>query len=338
MANQVEKLNTIAIADIEAINGLNDAAIEGINGLEFTGVVPYTGITWSTDDTIPITAGYWSVFGNKGALGITTNVSGESYQRTYEHDGSSWSTGGNTNARHSVSQTGGTQSAGVIYGGYTGSDESNVTEEYDGSSWATGNNMVTGTNGGIGGGLIQTAQLVSGGSSYNPTVRDISTTQTYNGTNWANESVASAGKNTGTSGENGSGLDSFLAASGTLNSGVTAAVQLFNQSASSWTTKTSASVAARYLGCGSDGVRIYKFGGVNNSASGGFTAANMKDMCESWVENTWTTENSMPATRSLGGGSGSLTGTGENCAVGGLNYNSSGVGVQTTSFYVSSAS
>ena len=337
MANNVAKVNGIAIASIEAINGITDANLQAFNGEEFTGFT-YSGITWSTDDTLLITASYWSAFGNKGALGITTHVDPESNQRTHEHNGSSWSTAGNTNSRHSVSQTGGTQSAGIIYGGYTGSDESNATEEYNGSSWATGNNMVTGTNGGIGGGWLQTAQLCSGGSSYNPTVRDISTTQTYDGTNWSNESVASAGKNSGTSGENGSGLDSFLAAAGALNAGVTAAAQLFNQTAGTWTTKTSASVVARYLGCGSDGVRVYKFGGVNNSASGGFTAANMKNMCESWVENTWTTESSMPATKSLGGGSGTQTGTGENCAPGGIDYNSSGVSSQKNTFYVSSAS
>ena len=38
MANQVEKVNNIAIADIEKFNGKTDDNIEKINGLEFTGV------------------------------------------------------------------------------------------------------------------------------------------------------------------------------------------------------------------------------------------------------------------------------------------------------------
>ena len=40
MANQIEKVNTIAIADIEAINTITDDNLQALNTLEFTGVVP----------------------------------------------------------------------------------------------------------------------------------------------------------------------------------------------------------------------------------------------------------------------------------------------------------
>ena len=40
MANAVEKVNTIAIADIEAINTITDANLQALNTLEFTGVAP----------------------------------------------------------------------------------------------------------------------------------------------------------------------------------------------------------------------------------------------------------------------------------------------------------
>jgi len=40
MANEVEKLNTIEIADIEKVNNLSDDDIEKINTLEFTGFTP----------------------------------------------------------------------------------------------------------------------------------------------------------------------------------------------------------------------------------------------------------------------------------------------------------
>jgi len=338
-------INSVVIGSIAAINSVAIASIQAMNGVALTGVggggSAYAGITWAADDTLLNAYGMFSVMGKKGALGIIGHDQSasptENYMRTAEHDGSSWSTSGNTNARHGVSQTGGTQTAGVTYGGYTGSDESNVTEEYNGSTWATGNNMVQGTNGGIGGGWLQTAQLCSGGSSYNPTVRDISTTQTYDGTNWSNESVSSQGRNTGTSGENGSGLDSFLAASGSYDAGTTTDSQLFNQTAGTWTSKASASVKARYLGCGSDGTRVYKIGGVDPSASGGWILSNMKDVVESWVENSWTTENSLPASRQYGGGSGTQAGTGENCAPGGVQYDSGGTSSNKDSFYVSSA-
>ena len=107
MANQVEKLNTIAIANIEAINGLNDTAIEAINGLEFTGVIPYTGITWSTDDVLPADVGAGV---KMGVIGATAILNG-STKATYEHDGSSWSTTGSCSVEHQVAGGGGTQSA-----------------------------------------------------------------------------------------------------------------------------------------------------------------------------------------------------------------------------------
>ena len=40
MANATEKVNTIAIASIEAINGITDGNLQALNGLEFTGYNP----------------------------------------------------------------------------------------------------------------------------------------------------------------------------------------------------------------------------------------------------------------------------------------------------------
>ena len=51
MANEIEKLNTIAIADIEKINGKDDDDIQAFNSFEFTGVIPYGGLTWNAGDT-----------------------------------------------------------------------------------------------------------------------------------------------------------------------------------------------------------------------------------------------------------------------------------------------
>ena len=39
MANEIEKVNTIAIADIEKVSGRTDDNIEKLSGLEFTGFV-----------------------------------------------------------------------------------------------------------------------------------------------------------------------------------------------------------------------------------------------------------------------------------------------------------
>ena len=67
MANAVEKVNTIAIADIEAINTITDANLQALNTLEFTGVAPdaHTLIsthTASASASLDITSGIDSTY------------------------------------------------------------------------------------------------------------------------------------------------------------------------------------------------------------------------------------------------------------------------------------
>jgi len=67
MANEIEKLNSIAIADIEKFNSKTDDNIEKINGFEFTGVLPeaHTLISTSTasnQTTLDITSGIDSTY------------------------------------------------------------------------------------------------------------------------------------------------------------------------------------------------------------------------------------------------------------------------------------
>ena len=337
MANNVVKVNGIAIANIAKLNGITDANLAKLNGEEFTGFT-YSGITWSTDDTTPVSFSGGIHMGIIGADAIVNcndkNATG--YKATYEHDGSSWSTTGNCAGTHGVGAGGGTQTAGVIFNGWddVGGDESNVTEEYNGSTWATGNNTVEGSAYCSGGGSVQTAQLVTGGSKYSPTVRDLSMTQTYNGTNWANESVASSGQGPGSSGESGGGgLDAFLLAGGALEaSGTQSATQLFDQSAGTWTSKASAGTAARYTGSSTDGTRVYKIGGWGGDLSPSFTTS---VVVESWVENSWTTESVLTAARNQSGaGTGGLeSAAGRASAIGG-----NGTSGATNTYYISAAS
>ena len=67
MANAVEKVNTIAIADIEAINKITDANLQALNTLEFTSVAPdaHTLIsthTASASSSLDITSGIDSTY------------------------------------------------------------------------------------------------------------------------------------------------------------------------------------------------------------------------------------------------------------------------------------
>ena len=309
MANNVEKVNGIAIADIEKINGITDANLQALNSEEFTAA--FGGITWSTDDVFPASTRQTI---NHGIIGAKLNSDTQSdtsgtVDRSYEHDGSSWASGVATGGTLRTSGTGGgTQGAAVMFGGWTGSDDSNSTEEYNGTSWSSANNMVQGAAYCMGGGTSQTAQICSGGSSYNPTVRNLTMTQTYDGTNWSNESVASHGAGAGTNGEAaGGGLDAFLMASGSRedppNSNQNLISQLFNQSAGTWTTKATVNTHSWYNGSSTDGTRVYRVAGMSGAT------------VESWEDNTWTNQSDLPASRAMGG-----LGTGGTAADGGATH------------------
>ena len=60
MANNVKKVNTIAIADIGKVNGQNDTDLAKLNGEEFTGVVP----DWKGSRAILMGGNFWNAAGS----------------------------------------------------------------------------------------------------------------------------------------------------------------------------------------------------------------------------------------------------------------------------------
>ena len=72
MANQVEKLNTIALADIEKVDTLTDAQIEKINTLEFLADVAGQQV-FTSSGTFTVPAGVTSIsvvcIGGGGGVG-----------------------------------------------------------------------------------------------------------------------------------------------------------------------------------------------------------------------------------------------------------------------------
>ena len=57
MANEIEKVNTIAIASIAKFNGKTDDNMEKINGAEFTGSVTYRSHQFTSNGTFEVTSG-----------------------------------------------------------------------------------------------------------------------------------------------------------------------------------------------------------------------------------------------------------------------------------------
>ena len=119
MANAVEKVNTIAITNIEALNGITDANLEDLNGLEFAGYDP--GTTFSTSSaSLATSRSRLAGFGaSRSAIVICggNNTSGTKLNSTETYDGSNVGEASNlTTARFALVGTG-TESAGLILGG-----------------------------------------------------------------------------------------------------------------------------------------------------------------------------------------------------------------------------
>ena len=131
----------------------------------------YNGSSWTNSNAMntammcangranlaPQTAGL--VFGGSVVPGNTTRTT------TEEYNGSTWAAGGALNNATLNASGGGTQTAGLKFGG--GPPETSAiasTENYDGSSWTTGTNMGT-LRTGCGGVGSQTAAFAAGGKT-----------------------------------------------------------------------------------------------------------------------------------------------------------------------------
>ena len=162
----------------------------------------YDGTTWTIAGIMPS-----KVWGQAGGIGSQTaalqvgGVSAPGYTSPtcQEYDGTTWTgttgLGPNGNGIWPMFSFG-TQTAGAVAGGNTGTGVGNAyaqvaaVYEYDGSTWTAGNDMSRGSGlyGGSGSGSTgtQTAGLAVGGrfgTHGNHTPRD--TTEEYDGTNWA---------------------------------------------------------------------------------------------------------------------------------------------------------
>ena len=92
----------------------------------------------------------------------------------------SWSSGGNLNQeRYSLSGAG-TQTAGLVFGGYDSPSRRTLTEKYDGSSWTEVNDMSGARNEGSGAGT-QTSAMMAGGRLAPAVTNNV---ELFYGTNW----------------------------------------------------------------------------------------------------------------------------------------------------------
>ena len=111
----------------------------------------YDGSSWTNVTAYPTTAVGLISFGTQtasafgggaqgGSPGPEANYKSKDYK---EYDGTNWTSGGSTNSYHSRTQSSaGTQTAGIVYGGYDSpggnpSGKGDAVEEYNGTAWTS---------------------------------------------------------------------------------------------------------------------------------------------------------------------------------------------------------
>ena len=111
----------------------------------------YDGSSWTNVTAYPTTAVGLISFGTQtasafggGAQGGSPGPEASYKSKDYkEYDGTNWTSGGSTNSYHSRTQSSaGTQTAGIVYGGYDSpggnpSQRGDTVEEYNGTAWTS---------------------------------------------------------------------------------------------------------------------------------------------------------------------------------------------------------
>ena len=334
MANEIEKLNHVALTSIEKFNGLTDANMQALNGREWTGLT--TG-TWSEAGNMSTGR---SRMGNIGtvytamlfAAGNEDDpVSAANYLSTSEEwNGSSTSTtggGGLASARQSLC-AGGSQTAGFVTGGLINNSgtaaETATTENYNGSSW-TSSGAMSETKEAAKGGGTQTSHWLWGGYKDGTGYREIM--EIYNGSSWSSSTKALPNSEGARAYGIGGGLSDSTGVyaggySGPILNGT------FTWDGSSWTQPSGSNL--------SDGRNGVQGGGHHTSmvVSSGrhWEDASRLDTTELWDGSTWSSGGTASTSTFACGSSGSFTsGNAQVAAAGGTRVNHDGL--TTIQFY-----
>jgi len=204
-----------------------------------------------------------------------------------------WSAGSNVITAKTWSQSVGTQSANLYYGGEVYPTPSAGTDEYDGTGWASSNNMNL-ARGSIGGFGTQTAAVAVSGTHPAPSDR-VANVEEYNGSSWT------VGENYPTSATTSRG-------SGTLTAGINmggyaspgAQVASNEYDGTDWT-------AGGDMSNGRDAFMSATAGSQTATlvAGGGPTPTGMN--CETYDGSSWTEVGNLPAAYNSHAGAGTQT-------------------------------
>jgi len=119
VANQIDKINTIALTSIDKLNTLADANMEKVNGLEFTGVTP-AGSYSTSSATLSTARSRSGGFGTTRTASATVggnNTSATKLASTEEYNSGSIASGGNLATARFALNGCGVQTAALVLGG-----------------------------------------------------------------------------------------------------------------------------------------------------------------------------------------------------------------------------
>lgn len=161
----IEKVNTIAISDIEEWNGLTDAEIEKLNAINWSG--SFAIGTWTAEGNGLGSNKFSGATMGTGGSGLYAGGYSPGRDASFEWDGTSWSSGGTMNNGAWACMGAGTQSDALKIAGQDAENTYQYVETYNGSSWtsktATNNDHSQGTVGG--GGAVNSCIVILGANA-----------------------------------------------------------------------------------------------------------------------------------------------------------------------------
>tara|TARA_B100001964_G_scaffold234796_1_gene293876 strand:+ start:145 stop:1188 length:1044 start_codon:yes stop_codon:yes gene_type:complete len=292
MANAVEKVNTIAITDIEAINTRTDENIQAFNSFEFTGVIPYGGLTWTAGATD-------SHRGGHGVTGSITNlvciggfnISGTNLATTREYNGTTWANGGNMEASNSSMRMSGTGTAAIYFGGYDANVASYTdrSEKYNGTTWADSASLVRDLAN-MGCGINDSNCIFPCGSTMSG---HDATNQLWDDTSWSDGS--DVGSATTAGGNAGNSTDCIIM-SGYQYSAGDESTACETLDGTTWSSSASNSIQARYNSSWGDGsTKAWITGGIDYKSSYGSPTPHVNyQEANYWNGTSWVSDTNTP--------------------------------------------
>jgi hypothetical protein len=240
-----------------------------------------TAAAWATGGALANAKGYRFGGGTQNAAFAASGFPSP-FVKTEEYNGSTWSEGGDIGTSRYQGGSAGSQTAGLIFGGYVAPTGTGHTEEYNGSSWSEQNNLNQ-SRYGYGGLGTQTAALYA--SAYQGTLQNV--TEEYDGSSWTAVSPGTQNQSTldhGTAGTQTAGL--IFGGQGGPGSPLYANAETYN--GSTWTAVNTLITARSQLGGSGTQTAAIAFGGRTPSVTA---------VAETWDGTTWATAPSLATAR-----------------------------------------